>query len=106
MIIKVQTPKMYCFQEVALKLTSLRKTVYQNTLNNVQKILNLDKPISISELCVQFSCPEAKEMALTILKSYQEKDTKIKDIEHPQYAAAAVYTSCKYFYSLCISLHL
>lgn len=69
--------------------------MYQNNVNNIAKILDLDKPITVSELCVQLSCTDVKDMAEDILTNYQERDTKIKDIEHPQYAAAAVYTSCK-----------
>jgi origin recognition complex subunit 6 len=83
-------------QNTALKLAGLRKGVYQNNLNNLEKMLDLDKPLTISELCVQLSCTEIKETAETILQSYKEHDTKIKDIRHPQYVAAAVFTSCKY----------
>ncbi|RZC42559.1 origin recognition complex subunit 6 [Asbolus verrucosus] len=79
----------------ALKLAGLRKGVYQNNLNILEKVLNLDKPITVAELCVQCSCTEAKETAEAILASYREYDKKIKDISHPQYVAAAVYTSCK-----------
>jgi origin recognition complex subunit 6 len=82
-------------KNTALKLAGLRKGVYQNNLNNLEKMLDLDKPLTISELCVQLSCTEIKETAETILQSYKEHDTKIKDIRHPQYVAAAVFTSCK-----------
>ncbi|XP_044265262.1 origin recognition complex subunit 6 [Tribolium madens] len=82
-------------KDTAIKLSGLRKSGYQNSLNNLEKILNLDKPITVSELCVQMSCTEVKDMAETILTNYKERDTKIKDLEHPQYVAAAVHTSCK-----------
>ncbi|EFA06374.2 Origin recognition complex subunit 6-like Protein [Tribolium castaneum] len=82
-------------KDTAVKLSGLRKSGYQNNLNNLEKILNLDKPITVSELCVQLSCTEVKDLAEKILANYQERDTKIKDLEHPQYVAAAVYTGCK-----------
>lgn len=61
----------------------------------MEKILNLDKQVSVSELCVQLSCTEAREVAERILHAYKTNDKQCKDITHPQYTAAAVYTSCK-----------
>ncbi|XP_044746130.1 origin recognition complex subunit 6 [Coccinella septempunctata] len=82
-------------KETALQLCSFKKSVYENNFHNIQKILDLDKPISINELCVKFSCTHLKGEAEKLYSCYKQKDPKIKDDEHPQYAAAAVYTVCK-----------
>ncbi|XP_045480144.1 origin recognition complex subunit 6 [Harmonia axyridis] len=82
-------------KETALQLCSLKKSAYENNRHNILKVLNLDKPISISELCVKFSCTHLKDEANKLYSCYKNKDNKIKDDEHPQYAAAAVYTICK-----------
>lgn len=77
-------------------MCSLKKTAYENNYHNIQKILGLDKPISINELCVLFSCTQLKDEAEKLYSYYKQKDPKIQDDEHPQYAAAAVYTVCKW----------
>ncbi|KAL3287348.1 hypothetical protein HHI36_001822 [Cryptolaemus montrouzieri] len=80
-------------KEAALQLCALKKSSYENNLNNIKKILNIDKPLSISELCVQFSCTQLKDAAQELYSHYKDSDSK--DDMHPQYAAAAVYTVCK-----------
>lgn len=82
-------------KDSALKLSGLKKSTYQNSLNNVKKVLDIDKPLTIAELCVQCNCTQAKQMAENILQKYKESDYILGDSSHPQYIAAAVYTACK-----------
>ncbi|CAG9764770.1 unnamed protein product [Ceutorhynchus assimilis] len=82
-------------KEAALILSGLKKSAYQNNLNNIEKILGLDKPISITDICVKLGCTVIKEDAEKILTRYQKLDNKIKDLEHPQYVAAATFVACK-----------
>lgn len=80
---------------MVIKLSGIRKTAYLNNLHTLQKILDLDRPMTVSELCVQFSCTAVKELAEQILKKYEEEDVIGRDFTHPQYLAAAIYTACK-----------
>lgn len=80
-------------QTIALQLSGLKKGPYQNNLNIIKNVLNLDKPINIKELCVQLSCTVVQETAEIIHKNYLKE--KEQDFNHPQYVAASVYTACK-----------
>lgn len=86
------------FKETAIKLSGLKKNIYQNNHNIIEKILDLNRQLTVSELCVQLSCTVVKEIAEEILTKYGSNDNKIKDLTHPQYVAAAVYTACKYVF--------
>lgn len=79
-----------------MKLSGLKKSSYQSNLHVIETLLNLDKPLTVSELCVQLGCTVVKELAEEILDKYRLSDNKIKDLRHPQYAIAAVYTACRY----------
>ncbi|XP_066149989.1 origin recognition complex subunit 6 [Euwallacea fornicatus] len=81
-------------KETALLLSGFKKSLYQNHLNTLEKLLELDKIISISDVCVQLGCMSIKEDAEAILGKYQ-KSGNFKDMEHPQYVAAATYLACK-----------
>lgn len=61
----------------------------------IEKLLDVCKPVSVSELCVILSCTAAKEAAEEIWSKYKKSDNKIKDLTHPQYVTASVYTACK-----------
>lgn len=61
----------------------------------IEKVLDLHKPLTISELCVRLSCTAVKDLAEDILKAYKEQDTLNRDFSHPQYVTAAVYTACQ-----------
>ncbi|CAH0551340.1 unnamed protein product [Brassicogethes aeneus] len=82
-------------KETAIKLSGLKKSLYNNNHNTLEKVLDLNKQLSISELCVQMSCTVVKDIAEDIFDKYKNFDNKIKDLNHPQYAAAAVFTACK-----------
>lgn len=82
-------------QGAGIKLSGLKRSAYLNNLHTVEKILDLDKPLTVSELCVQLKCTVVKELAELILKKYKEKDEIGRDFTHPQYTAAALYAACK-----------
>ncbi|CAG9820936.1 unnamed protein product [Phaedon cochleariae] len=82
-------------KETAIKLSGLKKPAYQLSLHTVEKILDLDKPLTVSELCVQLSCTVIKELAEEIFEKYKSNNRLSEHIDHPQYIAAAVYTACK-----------
>lgn len=69
--------------------------MYQNTLHNVQKLLNVDKEYSISDLCVLLACSEIKELAENIWTKYKETRPALIDNNHPLYITVSVYTACK-----------
>ncbi|KAK9892267.1 hypothetical protein WA026_019068 [Henosepilachna vigintioctopunctata] len=79
----------------ALQLCSIKSSLYENQLNTIKKILGLDDPSSIAELCVKFNCTQLKDDVENLYSNYRKKDNKIKDDAHPQYAAAALYTVCR-----------
>ncbi|XP_066249425.1 origin recognition complex subunit 6 [Euwallacea similis] len=81
-------------KETALVLSGFKKSLYQNHLNTLEKLLGLDKILSISDVCVQLGCMLIKDDAEAILGKYQ-KSSNLKDMEHPQYVAAATYLACK-----------
>lgn len=63
-------------------------------MHNIEKILELNKLLTVANLCIQLNCTDAKELAEEVLKQYtldlNENNT------HPQYVAAAVYVACKW----------
>ncbi|KAF7279705.1 hypothetical protein GWI33_006865 [Rhynchophorus ferrugineus] len=82
-------------KETALTLSGLKKSSYQNNLNTIEKLLELDRSVTISDLCVQLGCTSIKDDAEMILNKYKQLDKKIKDLDHPQYAAVATYLACR-----------
>nr|XP_023020761.1 origin recognition complex subunit 6 [Leptinotarsa decemlineata] len=58
-------------------------------------MLGLEKALTVSDLCVQLSCTEAKAIAEEILDKYINSHKMLNDLSHPQYVAAAVYSACK-----------
>lgn len=72
----------------------MKKSVYQNNLHTVEKLLELDKQLTVSELCIQLSCTVIKDIAEEILSKYKDHN-RLRNVGHPQYVAAAVYAACK-----------
>lgn len=63
--------------------------------NSIEKILGLDRCVTISEVCVQLGIMSVSKTAEQILNKYKTLDKIAKDFDHPQYIAAAVYTACQ-----------
>nr|CAI5865841.1 unnamed protein product [Callosobruchus analis] len=82
-------------KDAAINVSGLKKSLYQNNLHTIEKILGLDKQLTVSSLSIQLGCTEIKELAEEILDKYRAYDTKIKDLDHPQYVSAATYIACK-----------
>ncbi|XP_055389393.1 origin recognition complex subunit 6 [Condylostylus longicornis] len=82
-----------------IKQSGLKKTVYEKYKRNIEKILNLNKPLRISEICVHLNCNEVSEKATNLLNMYEDHINKSNDndidLSHPQYAAMAVFQACK-----------
>ncbi|KAJ8926002.1 hypothetical protein NQ315_009857 [Exocentrus adspersus] len=78
----------------AIKLSGLKKSVYLNSFHTVEKVLGLDKRLTISDLCVQLNCTAVKDLAEEVLSKYTDLK-KISDVDHPQYVAGAVYAACR-----------
>lgn len=83
-------------QETAVKLSGLKKSAYENNLHIIEKVLDLDKPLTIAEVCVQLNCTCLKDLAEDVYSKYKIADRLNRDFSHPQYVAAAVYAACKY----------
>lgn len=81
-------------KECAIKLSGVKKSIYQNHLNNVESILQLSRQLNVSEICVKMSCTDIRGFAEDILDKYQLHNVQM-DFNHVQYPVAAVYTACK-----------
>ncbi|XP_026477139.1 origin recognition complex subunit 6 [Ctenocephalides felis] len=79
--------------DYALKLSGFKKSTYLNSLRTIEKLLDLSKDLTISELCVQLGVTSVKEKAEILLSKY--KTSHDCDISHPQYVAMAVYQACR-----------
>ncbi|KFB36510.1 hypothetical protein ZHAS_00003645 [Anopheles sinensis] len=83
--------------EMALKLSGLRKTAYNNGRRTLEKILDVNKTIGINEICVQLGLSQVQKDACGLLEAYKRYAGGNSDIDfaHPQYAAMAVFQACK-----------
>lgn len=88
------TITLFLCKDSAVKLSGLKKGAYQTKLNLVEKLLELDKPMTIADLCVRLGCVVIKEAAQEVLNRYQET-IDIRNFNLPQYALAAIYVSCR-----------
>lgn len=78
--------------------SGLKKKSYQTTKRTLEKILNLTKTVSISDLCFKHRIVDSSgviEKAEKMFKTFKESYKKNVDFNHPQYAAIVVYTICK-----------
>lgn len=78
--------------------SGLKKSAYQNTKRSLEKILNLGKSVSISDLCIKLKLVESSgiiEKAEKMFKAFKDSYKKTVDFTHPQYAAIIVFTVCK-----------
>uniref|UniRef100_A0A1B6FT33 Origin recognition complex subunit 6 n=1 Tax=Cuerna arida TaxID=1464854 RepID=A0A1B6FT33_9HEMI len=93
----------YTFDKIqAVKLAAVTKKNYASLYHTVEKVLGLDKPVTVSELCVRLACTEVSELAQRLIDRYvrNRDEGLIKcppiDLSHPMYACAAVLAACKY----------
>lgn len=83
---------------MALKLSGLKKPAYLNHRRIVEKILDINKPIGVNEICVQLGITEIQRECQMLLDAYAsspENSLRNIDINHPQYPAMVVYQLAK-----------
>uniref|UniRef100_A0A1B0BAQ1 Origin recognition complex subunit 6 n=1 Tax=Glossina palpalis gambiensis TaxID=67801 RepID=A0A1B0BAQ1_9MUSC len=87
-----------CDQEQAIKISGLRKTHYINNRRMMEKLLDINKPLSIKELCNKLNLGDVWKKAEELLQLYHNvmiSENIDVDINHPQYSIMAVYMACK-----------
>eukprot|EP00058_Branchiostoma_floridae_P019199 XP_002604688.1 hypothetical protein BRAFLDRAFT_228799 [Branchiostoma floridae] len=85
-------------KDIAVRLSGVSKKVYSNALQTLGRLLDMQPRASVKDLCVQFGCVGAADLAKDILHRYQDElQTKVSDadISQPMFPAAAVYGSAK-----------
>lgn len=71
------------------------KSKYIQQRRNVEKLLEINKQLSINEICVKLNLNKKVSADATQLISMYRKYSRDKDLNHPQYIAIAIYFSCK-----------
>uniref|UniRef100_A0A1A9W741 Origin recognition complex subunit 6 n=1 Tax=Glossina brevipalpis TaxID=37001 RepID=A0A1A9W741_9MUSC len=87
-----------CDKEQAIKISGLRKTQYVNNRRMLEKLLDLNKPLVIKEVCIQLNLGDVWRKAEELLQLYHSVMISEKidvDIKHPQYTVMAIYMACK-----------
>ncbi|XP_033247491.1 origin recognition complex subunit 6-like [Drosophila miranda] len=85
-------------KEQALKLSGLRKSHYLNNKRMFEKLLDLNKLVSVNDICVQLSLNEVTRKAeelMNLFKGLVSAEENDIDTAHPQYAAMAVFLACR-----------
>ncbi|XP_053659068.1 origin recognition complex subunit 6 [Anopheles marshallii] len=84
--------------DLALKLSGMKKTSYANGRRTLEKILDINKTLGIGEICVQVGMSQVQKVATALLEAYKRyagQGQGENDFSHPQYATMAVYQACK-----------
>lgn len=85
--------------ETALKLSGLKKSAYANAKRTLEKILDINKIVGITEICIQLGLNQVQRDATGLLEAYKRfaggGATVEIDFTHPQYATMAVFQACK-----------
>lgn len=83
--------------ESAMKRCNLRKKEYNKQKELFEKLLNLSRGLSLSEICAQFELNDAmKNTAAQLLNEYKKRQTLLSDINSQQaLSSMAIYQSCK-----------
>jgi len=83
-------------KELLLKLSGLKKSVYNSSKQMVKQVLGIIGEISFKDSCVQLGCPEIVEEAEKLLKMYQNTSgNDKKDLDHPGFKAAVLMALSK-----------
>ncbi|XP_046387030.1 origin recognition complex subunit 6 [Ischnura elegans] len=89
-------------RETAIALSGMKKRLYLNGYHMFEKMLGLEQKISVKTVCIQLGCSEVIELAESLLNRYVEEHSrgsnrnKPLDLQHPMYAAFAVYCACRH----------
>ncbi|XP_037949483.1 origin recognition complex subunit 6-like isoform X2 [Teleopsis dalmanni] len=84
--------------DTAIKLSHLKKAHYINRKRIIEKLLDLDKVVGVNDICIQLGLSEVSKKANELHELYKNivaKENHDIDINHPQYAAIAVFQACK-----------
>jgi origin recognition complex subunit 6 len=85
--------------EIAYKLAGLKRSAYTNNKRTLEKILDLNKPIGINEICVKLGLNQVQQTAVDLLNKYKSsrrsQEVSDDDLDHPQYSAMAILFACK-----------
>ncbi|XP_069702234.1 origin recognition complex subunit 6 isoform X2 [Periplaneta americana] len=87
------------FEKVeAIKLSGTTKKNYTSFHHTIEKLLGIEKHVTIRDLCVQFGVSEASLLAQKIVDKYVSEDARSLsvDLSHPMYSVAAVIAACKH----------
>lgn len=84
----------------AIKLSGLKKRIYQNCHHALGNILDVRSAANIPDLGIQFGCLQAVQLAESILQRYRDSlQAKYAfsqiDISKPVYTVVAFYTACR-----------
>lgn len=82
----------------ALKVSGLKKSQYLSNKRMFEKCLDLNKPLTINDICIQLGVQEVCKKAKELFEFYKNHNTDVaaeEDIAHPQYVAMAVYQAGK-----------
>lgn len=115
----------YYLQETAVKLATVKKSVYANYKQTIEKLLNLTDTVDVNGLCVQLGCTSVRELATDILELVCKNSSKVLkthvpflflytiefhchlsfrlqicDGNTPQFVCMAVYQACKWAFDL------
>lgn len=82
----------------AIRLAGVTKKNYTSLCHTIEKLLGIEKHITIKDLCVQFGVSEAMSLAQKILHRYVSEDAHgaVVDLSHPVYNVTAVIVACKH----------
>lgn len=83
-------------KEMLLKLSGLKKPVYNSSKQTVKQVLGINEEILFRDVCVQLGCPEIVNEAENLFKLYQTTSCNGKnDLDHPGFKAAVVMALSK-----------
>lgn len=60
----------FILQTRAFQVAGVTKKAYTCFYHTVEKVLGLDKPISIQEMCIKLTCSDASELAQRLIDRY------------------------------------
>ncbi|KAK3923173.1 Origin recognition complex subunit 6 [Frankliniella fusca] len=85
-----------------LRLAGLNKAQYANSVNLIENLLELSKPVNVQSLCVQLGVSEVAPTAQKVLNKYAEIQShgpnggRLIDTTLPVYHSVSVLIACKY----------
>lgn len=87
---------LFLYQPECLKLTNQGQTKYNRTKRSIEKMLKIEKNLSIKDICISMSLGEAvQNYAVKLLQKYTETNNRDVDTSLPQYTAMAVCQAVK-----------